>query len=86
MTQPIMNGPPEFGDLHYLEPGAGDGDLSDVLACGLTVATSGTGYVEDETRVTCQACRAAAQLDHSRPCREQAAEWPCRLFDCPARP
>ena len=70
--------------LHYLEPGSGDGDLSDVLACGLTVATSGAGYVTDEDKVTCPACRTSAQLDHSRECREQIEERPCR-FDCRAR-
>jgi hypothetical protein len=70
---------------HFLEPGAGDGDLTDVLSCGLTVATSGDGgYVTDEAKVTCLACRAAAQLDHSQACRDQLEERPCR-FDCEAR-
>jgi hypothetical protein len=85
---------PELGALlglasaapaHFLEPGAGDGDLTDVLSCGLTVATSGDGgYVTDEAKVTCLACRAAAQLDHSQACRDQLEERPCR-FDCKAR-
>jgi hypothetical protein len=49
---------------HFLEPGAGDGDLTDVLACGLTIATSGEGgYVTDADAVTCAACRVAALLD-----------------------
>lgn len=49
--------------LHYLEPGAGDGDLTDILSCGLTVATSGSGYVTDPDRVTCGGCRMSALLD-----------------------
>lgn len=66
------------GVLHYDKCGEG------VLACGLTVVPAGSGYVIDETRVTCVPCRTAAQLDHSKECRDQLEERPCR-FDCPAR-
>lgn len=83
-SRDLIAGIADAEHLHYLEPGSGDGDLSNVLACGLTVATSGSGYVKDEARVTCRACRAAAQLDHSPECREQLEERPCR-FDCEAR-
>lgn len=58
---------------HYLEPGAGDGETTDVLACGLTIGTCGDGgYATNEVNVTCQACRVSALIDETPACTPAA--------------
>jgi hypothetical protein len=71
--------------VHYPEPGV-DGDDDDRMACGERFgdAVKTGGFTGVEADVTCPACRASAQLNHTRECRDQLEERPCR-FDCKAR-
>lgn len=71
--------------VHFLEPGV-DGDDDDRMACGERFgdAVKTGAFTGVEADVTCPACRTSAQLDHTKACRDQDADRPCRL-DCPAR-